>query len=85
MLLPPVTKSADQLERERIEFRQQLKEGREGKISALGSFVRVAQNVLTIGELREALKPKYYGDIRYKPVEGAPPGGRIKKKTGAMI
>jgi hypothetical protein len=41
--------------------------------------------VLTIGELREALKPKYYGDIRYKPVEGAPPEGRIKKRTGAMI
>jgi hypothetical protein len=41
--------------------------------------------VLTIGELREALKPKYYGDIRYKPVEGATPEGRIKKRTGAMI
>jgi hypothetical protein len=28
LLLPPGTKSAEQLERERIQFRQQLKEGR---------------------------------------------------------
>jgi hypothetical protein len=63
------------LERERSEFRQKLREGREGKTSALKSFFRVAQNVLTIRKLREALKLKYYGDIRYKPVEGAPPEG----------
>jgi hypothetical protein len=73
--VPPVTKSAEQIERERVEFAQQRKDAREGKISSFESLIRATQNVLTIAQLKEALKPKYYGDIRYKPVEGAPPGG----------
>ena len=73
--LPPVTKSAEQIWRERTEFAQQRKDAREGKISAFESLIRANENVLTIAQLKEALKPKYYGDIRYKPVEGAPPGG----------
>jgi hypothetical protein len=75
LLLPPVTKSPEQLEREKIEFAQQRKDAREGKISSFESLLRATEKVLTLAQLREALKPKYYGDIRYKPVEGAPPAG----------
>ncbi len=75
LLLPPVTKSPEQLEREKIEFAQLQKDAREGKVSAFESLIRATEKVLTIAQLKEALKPKYYGDIRYKPVEGAPPAG----------
>jgi hypothetical protein len=74
-LLPPVTKSPEQLEREKIEFAQLRKDSREGKVSALESLVRAEEKHLTLAQLREALKPKYYGDIRYKRVEGVPPAG----------
>jgi hypothetical protein len=75
LLLPPVTKSPEQLEREKIEFAQLRKDSREGKVSAFESLIRATEKHLTLAQLREALKPKYYGDIRYKPVEGAPPAG----------
>jgi hypothetical protein len=75
LLLPPVTKSPEQLEREKIEFAQLRKDSREGKVSALESLVRAEEKHLTLAQLREALKPKYYGDIRYKRVEGVPPAG----------
>ena len=75
LLLPPVTKSPEQLERERIEFAQLRKDWKEGKVSAFESLIRATEKHLTLAQLREALKPKYYGDIRYKPVEGAPPAG----------
>jgi hypothetical protein len=52
------------------------------------STVRAAENVLTLAQIREALKPKYYGDIRYNPVEGAPlegsaPPPAIQQPEGA--
>ena len=75
LLLPPVTKSPEQLEREKIEFAQLRKDSREGKVSAFESLIRAKEKVLTLAQLREALKPKYYGNIRYKPVEGTPPAG----------
>jgi hypothetical protein len=37
--------------------------------------IGATEKVLTIAQLKEALKPKYYADIRYKSVEGAPPAG----------
>ena len=74
-MLPPVTKSPKQLERERIEFAQLRKDWKERKVSAFESLIRATEKHLTLAQLREALKPKYYGDIRYKPVEGAPPAG----------
>jgi hypothetical protein len=73
--LPPVTKSAEQLERKRVQFREHLKATREGRVTAFESLINAVQNSLTVAEFREALKPRYYGDYRYKPVEGAPPAG----------
>ena len=37
--------------------------------------IGATEKVLTIAQLKEALKPKYYADIRYKSAEGAPPAG----------
>lgn len=41
--------------------------------SQLEGFPQVEDNDLTVAQPREALKPRgYYGDYRYKPMEGAP-------------
>jgi hypothetical protein len=40
--------------------------------SQLEGFPQVEDNDFTVAQLREALKPRgYYGDYRYKPMEGA--------------
>ena len=56
LLLPPINKTAEQIEKERIQFREELKASREGKRTALESFVRAAQNVLTISQLTDRVR-----------------------------
>ena len=59
LLLPPVNKTAEQLEEERIQFREHLKTCRKGRITSFESLINAVQNSLMVTELRAALKPRY--------------------------
>jgi hypothetical protein len=56
---------------------------REGRISPFESLINEVQNVLTVAELRGAIKTRYHDDYRYKPVEGAPPVGSAPPPVGS--
>jgi hypothetical protein len=85
LLLPPVQKTAEEIEEGKRQLREHLKATKEGRITPFESLIQAVQNSLTVGQLREALKPRYYGDYRYKPVEGAPPAGSAPSPAAQQL